>query len=415
MPERLSRLTTDAEQRWLTGDAPRPPAPAERLPVRRAVLLPRPGTDAWTVPALRDRIVVRAGEVTLLRGRKTRSLAAPAAIRRVVWLESAAVPDSLRWPPSVTGYVWLDADRPVVLRLDDWLAGDLLEATSAAVRIAGVEALAREVGAPLEVGLSDGSAALPGWRAVVLARRGFLHPLASVGCLLLGWGLGFGLSLAGADVAAAVVALLLLLAPAVFDVAGTWHSRRLLDAAVGAAGPVYRNGAARIVRRTGPAGDELLLTDGTGWVCVLPGPALGGASSLVVAREEPTPGRPAEPWGILVLDRDERFLAALPAARWLPAPDRDAAAALVEVLAAPDGLEVSTAVVPRWPEDRVQSRVRPAGAADPDVYRVGSRTSLAGLFGAAIFAGPQYHVLPAIPFGVAFVLVLVGQRLRPYR
>ncbi|HYZ55316.1 MAG TPA: hypothetical protein VE733_17690, partial [Streptosporangiaceae bacterium] len=66
--DRLKAFTTEAEEQWLAGTGPPPPSPAERLPCRAPVLLPRAGIGRWVAVARRARAWVDADGTLWFQG-----------------------------------------------------------------------------------------------------------------------------------------------------------------------------------------------------------------------------------------------------------------------------------------------------------------------------------------------------------
>ena len=409
MSERFTGLSTDAEERWLAGQGPEPGSPSRRLPERAGLLVPRAGAVAWSRAARRDRVTVRDGALVLHRGDGERVLAAPGTVRRLVWLAPGAVPRSARWVPSPLGHVLVDAAEPVVFRVGDWVPGELVGRGSDALRAAGFEGLARELGVPLEVVSTPGAVALPHWRATVLAERGAAATLTCGGLLVAGLVAGVAGLAAGHLAAGVAIALTLFLVCAGIDLVAALVTRRAAWSTAVGGGRVHATGRTAVAVRPGLRGSEVVLAERRGWQSWAAGPDLGGVSSLVVARASASD----RPWGVLVLDRDERVLAALPADRWLPDGDP---ATLEAAVGSPEGVRVSTAVLPEWPADRLHRSTTPGSDRAPGGYAVGGRAGLAGigLLSAVALAAGSGAALVAVAAGavVAVGLVLGARRVQ---
>jgi hypothetical protein len=404
--ERFRGLPSDAEEWWLAGQGPEPVPPSQRLPERAGVLVPRAGLLAQTLPARRDRVLVEDGAVVLHRGGRRRVLVPQGRARRVLWLAPGAVPPSQRWQPSVFGHVLVEAAPPVVLRVDSWLPGDLVGSGADAVRAAGFEGLARDLGLGLDVAGAPGSVALPSWRALRGPRRGLLYPVLCAAGALGGVAALVVLGSLGRYAAALIGASALFLLPALCDVLAVLLVRPRSWRAARTGERVFSTGATAIAVHRTPHGSEVVLADRTGWQSWLPGPDLGGVSSLVVAR---APGT-STPWGVLVLDRDEHVLAALPAGRWLPGGNAEELAAAV---GSPDGVRVSTAELEPWPADRLQQGGS-AGrrATERGAYTAGGLLSMPLLVGIAVAGVVHPSAADAgLPVLLPVVLAVLGAGL----
>lgn len=407
MSERFRGLPSDAEVRWLAGQGPEPVPPSRRLPERAGVLFARAGLLAQTLPARRDRVLIEDGAVVLLRGARRRVLVPAGGVRRIIWLAPGAVPAGQKWQPSALGYVLLVAASPVVFRVDAWVPGDLVGTGSDAVRAAGFEGLARDLGLPLEVVGAPGAVELPSWRALRGPRRGRLYPVLCAAAAFGAVAVLVGFGEAGRYTAALIGTSTLCFLPVLCDLLAVLLVRPRAWRAALAGERVFSTGTTAIGLHRTTHGSEVVLADRSGWQSWLPGPDLGGVSSLVVAR--PPDGTGA--WGVLVLDRDERVLAALPADRWLPRGD---ARELAGALSSPDGVRVSTAEVPPWPPDRLQAAGYRGGRAwEQGAYTAGGLLGVPLLVGVAVTfvihpSDPDTGLHGEVPVALALLGVVVA-------
>ena len=422
--DRLTAFSTEAEEQWLTGAGPAPASPAQRLPSRAPVMLPREGAGRWAAVARRARLWVRADGALLLRGPDgpDRVLLRPGPGRAGWWLVDDG-PAGAGLPVAPGGwFVITGRGRPLVaLRLAQWLPGGAEHGAGAGlVRAAGAEAVCRALGAPFEAVGDPAEAGLRIGR-VPPGARVELRPAAGPSAALVMAGAG-ALAVAAAallavrqDRAAWASAAVAVLAPAVADLAAWWARRRrvrCLPARLGAwwqAAPSRGVPGRGIGLRDGPGGQELVLADGHGGECWLAGPGGGGVAGLVAIRD--APGRP--PWGLLLYDRGEQLLAGLRGADWAAGPGAWAA---LYAGAARLGLVVSDVTEPAQP---MRSTRESAGArralAGPWPTLAATRLSLllaAAIGLTAVFTGPP---LARDVFGACALILMAGRAVAARR
>jgi hypothetical protein len=309
-PTRLAGLLTDDEQAWLSGAGDRPSSLSERLPERAPVLVPRAGRGDWLRVVRGERVLVADGALVRRTGGRGRRLAERGQVRSATWLvDDAALGAGL--PPDQVGWLVLQGDAGVVvaLALQDWDAGaGGLAASTDQLRRTGAEALAVALGLALQTVSDRGVAArqigrIPADPVLKLTAR---RPRAfALCCALAVVGGALGVTLPGTHALVWVPWLLLAGAGA------TVVRRTVLLRAVGRVGwttPPYRGPGGRAL---GPVGEEIAVTDGTGWEARLPGPSLGGVGAVVVARDAD-----GTAWALQLYDRDEHLLLRLPAGPW---------------------------------------------------------------------------------------------------
>lgn len=412
--ERFDTFTTTAEERWLAGSGPRPASPQERLPERAGLMIPHAGAGAWWVEDLRTvRLWVDEAGALQLRDNRTglRQVAAPGQVHGCWWVQGPAL-DAIGLPSDRSGLPPAKAGQPVAeagwlvllgvagpvlaLRMRDWTSPRLQPDEPDAMRATGAEGVARALGADLEA-VADPTEARQRLGMIdpaVLftldqpsARRYAATVLGTLLALLVAYPL---LLIVLPPVVATGIAVAGLLAMPAYDLvplAGRYRRTARLPAETTHWWPAQpaRPGAG-IGSVDGVAGPELVLADGYGWEGRFPGPALGGAASLVVARTET-----GSVQGLLLYDRDQRLLELLDARDWVgPA----AAVESLSAAAADLGLVISTTTMPRLPTLAGRRLSRSAG--HNDVYT--------GL-GAMICAGGM-----SVAFGcIALVEFLIGE------
>ncbi len=392
--DRLQAFPTLGEERWLTGTGPQPGRPADRLPERAPVLLPRAGLGHWIRTARTARAWV-AGDGSLT-GRDPVGADRVLAYRRARPARAggwpATRPPGPGCPPTRPGWLVIRGEHGplAALRLSEWLPGSTDPPPGAAlVRAAGTEAVCHALRVPFgslsvaaEARATVGEvpaparfelAARPGCRTLGVVLGAAAAVVAGAVCLLL-----------RVETAGLIVAGIGLGVPPAADLAAWWRRRRRVRrlprqlAGWWAARPAGRAVPGRgIGRRAGPAGEELVLADGHGWEAWLAGPDAGGMAGLAGMR----PGPDAPPWGLVLYDREERLLAGLRADEWAAGPDADLAAQL-----APLGLAVPAVVQPA--ETLVRSRDRAVAARSVTDLWTG-------------LAGTRLSLTLTIPFAVA--------------
>lgn len=371
-----------AEERWLAGAGPQPGTPAQRLPERAPLMLPRAGIGRWRLAGRTARAWV--ADDASLRARDTAGadrVLVPAGQARAGWWLVDRGPVGARLPPADGG--WLVIGGPAgpltALRLAEWLpgwpAGPADPAGAAGpvpgprlVRAAGAEAVCRALGVTLE-SLADPDEAARLVGAVPPAARFELAPRPDRSPALVIAGeagavvSSFFLLLAHAKLAAVVVLAVGVGVPPVCELAAWLRRRRLTGALPGqlsawwaaspADGPVRGRG---IGSRAGPGGPELALADGHGGEAWLAGPGAGGAAGLAALSGEPG----SDPWALLVYDRSEHLLAGLRGPDWAGGPG---AAARLQAGASALGLAVPEVTAPA--QAMAAARDRDRAAVDP--------------------------------------------------
>lgn len=368
--DRLKAFPTLGEERWLTGSGPQPGAPADRLPERAPVLLPKTGIGHWIQTARTARAWV-AGDGSLIgrdRAGQDRVLASPGQARSGWWLTGDAQAGAgLRADPA--GWLVIcGPDGPLTaLRLSEWLPGQVDGPPGAElVRAAGAEAVCHALRVPFgalsvaaEARATVGEVPVPA-RFEIAGRPGatMLALLLSVVIVLAA---GIICLVLGARTPGLLLGGIGLVVPPVADLGAWWRRRRRVRrlprqlAGWWPARPAGRAVPGRgIGHRAGPGGEELVLADGHGWEAWLTGPAAGGMAGLAAMRA----GASAQPWGLVLYDREERLLIGLRASDWAAGPDTDLAAQL-----APLGLAVPAVV--RSAEVLVPSQDRAVAARNP--------------------------------------------------
>lgn len=411
--DRLRSITTDAEERWLAGTGPAPLRPAERLPPRAPVLMPHAGLSRWIKVVRHARTWVDSDGALWFRGPEpsaARLLVPPGQARCGWWLiDRGSV--GARLPVVDAGWLVITGpDGPLTaLRLADWLPGwPGASADGPLVRAAGAEALCHALGVPLQA-LGDPAEAARKVGAVDPRARVELDLgpytfvalafIASVLLLLAGIFVG----LAG-DLAAglAVIGACLVL-PAAADLLAWVRRRRRVHELPGQLDAWWPAAPARGVSgrglgvRAGPAGQEIVIADGHGGECWLPGPECGGAAGIVAARGDSE----QLPWALLLYDRGERILASLPGAEWL-----SGLASLQNLADAAGQLGMRVTPASQEPQPLAASRDRDRAAADPG--RESGRRALPSEARQHADPGPslvsRYSLSYAIPMAITTVL-----------
>jgi hypothetical protein len=423
--DRLQAFTTLAEERWLTGTGPLPGRPADRLPERAPVLLPRAGIGRWVHVARTARVWVAADGTLIARDAAgtDRVLVPPGRARAGWWLVDRA-PVGARLPPVAGGwFVITGADGPLAaLRLAEWLPGGPDGPVSPGlVRAAGAEAVCRALGVALESAADPAEAGKMVGAVPPEARFELEQPLARSAPLV-------GAGCAGLWLTAAILvltnrgvtghAVIGLIAGAVSlgalpaaDLAAWWHRRRVtrrlpgqLDAWWQARPATRRVPGRGLGLRRGPGGPELVLADGHGGECWLAGPAAGGAAGLAALSADPAQG----PWALLLYDRGEQLLAGLRARDWAGGQN---AIGTLSAEVAPLGLAVSVVTAPAQPLAASRDRARSAAAAAGGWLRLSATSLSLGLSSStavALLVNRVWNV--GVPV-LAWTLVLIAVRV----